>query len=124
MSQNNGTEGLLALPDEVLKRIASQLHDPNQLLTLALTCKHLQTVVEGVAHAFIDGATDEERNNLPQVNLPMTNSEEWVGRNWGVITKYQLILKHRESLRFDQIFGRSNTQKEINPKFVLFLKDL
>ena len=95
MSQSNGTDGLLTLPDEVLKRIASQLHDPNQLLTLALTCKHFKKVVEGAAQTFIDvRATDKERNNLPRVNLPVANSEKWVGRNWGVITKYQQILKH------------------------------
>jgi len=106
MSQRNGTEGLLALPDEVLGRIASQLHDPNQLLTLALTCNYFKKVVEGAAQTFIDVcATDEERNNLPQVNLLMADTEEWVGRNWGIVTKYRLILKHRESLQFDQIVG-------------------
>mmetsp|Transcript_25087 Transcript_25087/g.46217 ORF Transcript_25087/g.46217 Transcript_25087/m.46217 type:complete len:301 (+) Transcript_25087:104-1006(+) len=106
MSQSNGTEGLLALPDEVLKRIASQLHDPNQLLTLALACKHFKKVVEGAAQTFIDVcATDEERNNLPPVDLPVADSKKWVGRNWGVIDKYQVVLKHRESLRFDQIVG-------------------
>ena len=77
MSQSNDTDDLLALPDEVLKRIASQLYDPNQLLALALTCKHLQTVVEGVARTFIDVcATGEERNNLHLVNLSMANSDK------------------------------------------------
>lgn len=100
--------GLLALPDEILKRIVSQLHHPDQLFKLALTCKHLQVIVEGATQTLIDmGATQEEMNNLPQVELPVVGTGEWAGRSrkWGIITKLKLILTFRDSLRFDQFVG-------------------
>ena len=95
---------LLAFPDGILECVASHF-DPNQLLILALTCKRLQTLVEGVAQTFINDATEEERNNLPQVELPIVGIQEWVGRRWGVIVNYKLILAQRATLHFDQLIG-------------------
>ncbi len=77
MSEGNGTASLLAFPDEVLERVASHLCAPAQLLTLGLTCKQLLTVSKAVAQRFIDvEATDDERNNLPQVDLLTTGAED------------------------------------------------
>ena len=61
--------------------------------------------MEGVAQTFINDATEEERNNLPQVELPILGIQEWVGRHWGVIVNYKLILAQRATLRFDQFVG-------------------
>ena len=101
---------ILELPDGVLGHIATISHEPSEILNLALTCQGLQNICEGVARAAIDGATEEEWNNLPQVNLPTTRDLRSPGRscsfgNWGLISKYQQILKHREGLKFDQIVG-------------------
>jgi len=100
----------MELPEGILRHVATILHEPSEILNLALTCQGLRNVSEGVARTFIDGATDEERSNLPQVNLPTTRDLIVPGRSrsfasWGLISKYQQILKHRESLKFDQIVG-------------------
>ena len=99
MNEGDG-KGLVELPVDVLKHIALLFNDPATLLKLALTCKHLQWAVEGAAQAFIDAdATDEERNNLPRVDLPTADvGGERASRRWGVIAKYKLILNHREPL--------------------------
>lgn len=100
----------MELPKGVLGHIATILHEPSEILNLALTCRALRNVCEGVVRAAIDGATDEERSNLPQVNLPAAHDlksrhRSSSFRNWGLISKYQQILKHREGLKFDQIVG-------------------
>ena len=101
---------MMDLPDGILGQIVTILHEPREILNLALTCQRLRNICEGVARAFIDGATDEERSNLPQVNLPTTRDLSSPGRSssfatWGLISKYQQILKHQEGLKFDQIAG-------------------
>lgn len=121
MNEGIAKEGLFRLPDDVLKRVASLIHDPKALLNLALACKHLQRAVEGFTQAFIDGdATDEERNNLPRVDLQtMDAGGEWTSRRWGVIAKYKLILNHRDPLRFDQIIGVLRHAEDDKSKVVL-----
>mmetsp|Transcript_9756 Transcript_9756/g.23871 ORF Transcript_9756/g.23871 Transcript_9756/m.23871 type:complete len:288 (+) Transcript_9756:193-1056(+) len=101
---------MMELPDGIMGQIVTILHEPREILNLALTCQRLGNICEGVARAFIDGATDKERSNLPQINLPTTHDLRSPYRsssfgNWGLISKYQQILKHRESLKFDQIVG-------------------
>ena len=92
MNEGDG-KGLVELPVDVLKHIALLFHDPAALLKL-------QWAVESAAQAFIDAdATDEERTNLPRVDLPTADvGGERASRRWGVIAKYKLILNHREPL--------------------------
>ena len=111
MNQLSGNEvPIMELPNGVLRHVATILHEPSEILNLALTCQGLRVICEGVARAVIDGATDEERSNLPQVNLPTTRDlsspdRSHSFRNWGLISKYQQIFKHREGLKFDQVVG-------------------
>eukprot|EP00578_Thalassiosira_sp_NH16_P011582 CAMPEP_0181121312 /NCGR_PEP_ID=MMETSP1071-20121207/24668_1 /TAXON_ID=35127 /ORGANISM="Thalassiosira sp., Strain NH16" /LENGTH=294 /DNA_ID=CAMNT_0023206117 /DNA_START=176 /DNA_END=1057 /DNA_ORIENTATION=+ len=101
---------IMELPGGVLGHVVTILHEPSDILNLALTCHGLRVICEGVARTFIDGATDEKRNNLPQVNLPTTCDLNSPGRSssfasWGFFSKYQQILKHQEGLTFDQLVG-------------------
>jgi len=84
---------MMELPDGIMGQIVTILHEPREILNLALTCQRLRNICEGVARAFIDGATDKERSNLPQVKLPTTHDMRSPGRsssfgNWGLISKY------------------------------------
>lgn len=118
----------MVLSSKILGHAACQLHNTRDLLAMAPACKHFGGTVRSATQTFINTCTtEEERDNIPLVKILVVrtkewechspfSSKEWVGRDWGIISKYQQVLKHQEILWFDQIFGYAEHRHRENPK--------